>query len=717
MSFSRLHKWVTYLLSGLGLIALTFGGELSPVTMAVIAGLFIASWFAERPLIDKPEYARSWTIMLVGAMGVQLMRGVTGGPVLALAMEFAAMLSISRLFNRRTAADHQQIAVLAFMHLIAATVLTTDLGYAALFVAFVIATPWMLAMTHLRVEIESHYPLQREQSHGVDARRVLDSKRIVGPRFLAWTALLSLPLFVITLGLFLLFPRVGLGLVGLGNARGQQVAGFGNDIELGGFGVIRDDPTVVVRVTPSRDLNPLERDLYLRLRGTAFDRYDGRRWTRSTEAPQPFNSMSDYYGLKRDPVPGQDLELKIVLDRLEEPVLFMPAGTVGFRIPLRGVRRQRARHHVTRGHGLDIRYQSNEELGIVYTAVVGTRPQDRDVPVAEDVSLTRYLQMPQGHGNVIELAQRITSGADNRLQAAQRLMSYLREEGRFRYSLEQPEVPEGKTPLEVFLFDAKYGHCEYYATALAIMLRSIRIPARNVTGFVGGKYNSYGRYYALRQGDAHSWVEALIPGRGWVTFDPTPPAHAVMGPPNTVWTGMQEMLDAVRTYWMTRVIGYDLRTQVTFLKNMRSWFKTGLDFGGKKTTTKDTPDAETRGGGDTLPGVQYVLLLLALLAVGWALWKVRGRSERGPALSQDARRAKHLYEHLERVLARQGHGRPPATTPQAHAQQLKDRDYPAARTVERVTEAYLASRFGGAPLPTDEEKRLRREVDELKRAA
>ena len=72
----------------------------------------------------------------------------------------------------------------------------------------------------------------------------------MGGGFLAGTALLSLPLFFVTAFFFLLFPRVGMGFLSLGDGNPSTVVGFGGDVQLGGFGVIRDDPTVVMRVTP-----------------------------------------------------------------------------------------------------------------------------------------------------------------------------------------------------------------------------------------------------------------------------------------------------------------------------------------------------------------------------------------------------------------------------------------------------------------------------------
>jgi transglutaminase-like putative cysteine protease len=716
MSFAALQKAVTFLLSGLGLIALTFGGELTPVVMLAIGVAFVMCWFAERPLIEHPAWGRSWNVLVVVALGVQAMRGFSSGAGwLGLAMEFAALLSISRLANRRTAADYQQIAVLAFMHLIAATVLTTDLSYASVFVVFVVATPWVLTFAHLRAEIERNYPAKAEPHEGTDVQRVLSSKRIVAPSFLAWTAMLSIPMFAMTIALFFVFPRVGLGLVSFGGRNGQSVAGFGNTVELGGFGVIRTDPTVVLRVTSTRPLNAAQMHRYLRLRGTAFDHYDGERWTRSSDETVPMQGMGDYFPLRRVENPRRDLSLRIILDRLDEPVLFLPAGTVGVRIPQRGVPGRLRRTALTRGQGLDIRYHSSEELGIIYEAVVSRESDEMDVPVARDMDDGRFLQLPAGHERVYALARELTKDVAEPYGKALKLETYLRDGGRFVYTLNQPNT-EGKAPLEAFLFEAKRGHCEYFATALAIMLRALDIPSRNVTGFVGGEYNPYANHYGIRQSDAHSWVEAMIPDRGWVTLDPTPPGRDAMGPGASLFDDLRKMVDAARAYWMTQVVSYDLRSQISALKRLRSFigqlsfpkFSTGQKSPERAAKNESSPDLDF-----TAPAVVVVIGLLGTAA--WLLLRRPRRQQR--VLSASAKRARRLYRDLEQILADRGRARPVHVSPEAHARRLAAEGVAFAPAVVNLTELYVAARYGQRTLAQAELERMQGLVNEVKRAA
>ena len=454
MKFSLLHKGVTYLLSGMGLCALSLGNEVDDGVMALVFFGFVVSWFAEEPLISRPRYASAWNVAVVLFLVVQVMRGVTDRPTLAMAIEFAAFLQISRLFNRRTAVDYQQIAVLAFLHLIAATVLSTTLTYGAIFAGFVIATPWMLALSHLRREIEGNYPPQTDADPAARSaiQRVLSSRRVVGPKFLLGTALLSLPLFAMTLAIFITIPRVGQGFLSFSRDAGQRVAGFGNQVELGGFGVIRDDPTVVLRVMPLPKVDQKAPRVLLRLRGTSFDHYDGRRWTRTrSEARTLARIPPNMYPIRRMPSPESDKQMQIVLEHLEEPVVFLPEGAVALTIPPRISGGEQVMRELTNAPGLDVRYENADGLGLMYTAFIGRDPRESVLqPLGGEAELG-YLQVPLGHARVAELAKRVVGDAVTDRQKALRIEHFLKD-GVYQYSLEQPDT--GKLPpLEVFLLD------------------------------------------------------------------------------------------------------------------------------------------------------------------------------------------------------------------------------------------------------------------------
>ena len=716
MSFATLHKLVAYLLSGLGLVALSLGSELESEVVALMFIGYLGSYFAEGKLLARPYYSKAWTGLLAAVLVLQLARAISSEPTLAMPIEFAALLQISKLWNRRTAVDYQHIAVLAFVHLIAATVLSTSLSYALIFIGFVIATPWMLALSQLRREIEGNYPVSAPDDEHARAavQRVLASRRVVGVSFLLNTAALAVPLFVMTLTIFVAVPRVGQGFLSLQRGQGQRVAGFGNQIELGGFGVIRDDPTVVLRVTPLPRVDEKAPRIALRLRGTSFDNYDGKRWTRSPNPPKLLQTSDrESYTIRRPAELPRDQQLQIVLDHLDEPVVFIPYGTVALHVPARIVSAQKVTRGLFTGPGMDLRYDDPNELGLVYTAFVSKSPEEADLPALPSERRTRYLQVPDGHEQVAQLAHDLTRDSPGELDSAQRIMRYLQSR-RFKYSLTQPDV-KGQPPLPSFLFEARSGHCEYFASAMAIMLRTIGIPARNVTGFVGGRYNPYGGYYALRQGDAHSWVEAYIEGRGWVTYDPTPVLRGELGPKSNLWADLQALFDALKTRWLTSVVGYDLRTQVNMLRQLSRFF-----------ASRDSSAADARGGNASHDFAalkrQYAWLgwvvlgmLVGLLGLRWYRKRRRARQAmRG--LSREVADAVRLYQDLERALESQGKPRPAGATPVEHALALAAAGFPLSDDVRSVTESYMRVRYGGAVLAETERAELRVAIERVRRA-
>ena len=129
----------------------------------------------------------------------------------------------------------------------------------------------------------------------------------------------------------------------------------------------------------------------------------------------------------------------------------------------------------------------------------------------------------------------------------------------------------GADPLADFLFNVKAGHCEYFATAMAVMLRTRGVAARLVNGFTAGEYNEAAGAYTVRNSDAHSWVEVYFPEtRSWVTFDPTPSAGRL----EPVRTGLAAQLEkygeALELLWFQYVVGYDKQEQRSLAASMHN---------------------------------------------------------------------------------------------------------------------------------------------------
>lgn len=704
MRFAFALKLVSYLFAGLGLAALMFGGTFSPPEALLIVAAFVASWFAEPPLLGRPGYSRFWNVAAVVVLVVQIARAFAGEPTLTVAVQYAAFLQISRLSHRKTASDYQQIAILGFLHLIAGAVLSAGLDYAVAFLGFVVVMPWMLALTHLRKELETQY--------GADSpmlRAELQSREFATAAFFGGTTLLAVPLFILTAAMFFAFPRVGFGFLSNLGSRTESIAGFGDDVELGGFGTIRDDPTVVMRVKLKNAPQPPPASIGIRLRGTSFDHYSAGHWSRTPVAGTKVRRLQDEYIIVRPPRP-QDEQYQIILDPMEEPVLFLPQGTTALQVPPL-IRSGRTRYRrILYAPGLDIRYGGRVDGPLTYKAFVTPKRRGFREHIGKTLR-ERYLEVPPDYERIARLAREVVRGIANPHARAQRVERYLRGDGRFRYTLDQPDT-EGKDPLQVFLFEAKAGHCEYFSTAMAIMMRSLGLPARNVTGFLGADYNPYGGYYAVHNGNAHSWVEVLIDGR-WITFDPTPASGQVFASPSGFAVKLRQMMDAMRVRWAEYIVEYNIRDQAKALRGLAAWYRSlsSKRRGSRANIVGASEDDPGLGPIPFRPDWRWFVAVMSVFGTGFVVvrWrrKRRRQTRAGRRLDPNRDRAVRLYLSLESSLRSAGYARPPDVTPTEHAQELSRCGFVAADEVRELTNVYLAARFGQDGLPRQDYQRLR----------
>jgi len=264
----------------------------------------------------------------------------------------------------------------------------------------------------------------------------------------------------------------------------------------------------------------------------------------------------------------------------------------------------------------------------------------------------------------------------------------------YGYTLELPKTEE-RDPLTYFLFTRKMGHCEYFASAMTVMLRTLGIPSRLATGFQSGTYNPLTELYVIRASDAHSWVEAYLPRRGWTTFDPTPPDPGLRRA--SLWDKLALYADAADTFWQQWVLAYDPGLQMTLAERMgQSGRSFGLRWveriGLKIVAWKDRTAGWFRRYGAWLLAGFSVLLLVAYFAPrAWRTLHMLRRvrlARRGQASVDDATL---LYRRMLELLKRRGYQKPAWFTPHEFAASLPRTEL--GMTVEQFTEAYNALRF------------------------
>jgi len=299
----------------------------------------------------------------------------------------------------------------------------------------------------------------------------------------------------------------------------------------------------------------------------------------------------------------------------------------------------------------------------------------------------RYLQLPPVDTRIWSTARQ-WAGIGTEMERALRIQQKLQRG--YRYVLEGPDknVPD---PLADFLFVRKAGYCEYFASAMAVMLRSIGIPARVATGFQSGYFNEVTGQQVMRASDAHAWVEGWITGVGWATFDPTPVARAGALP--GVLDRINMYLDAADQAWQQWVVSYDIGRQIAvaanFEKALRDWGRPQAGSGlGWRGISKGEWKRLAWGAG-------LVALIVAMI-MGWNRlwppWSRRARIRRIALEGCQPREAAVLYERMLELLSRRGYTKPAWLTPQEFASHLPAEEKPR---VQAFTELYQAVRFGG----------------------
>lgn len=723
MRFLLVHKTASYLMVLTGLLALIGSGETGPVVALIsLAGLAL-SWFWEPPRVDLRRFTTLWNVLTLGVLAYAVVSVLSGASLLLAGMDFIIFLSLNKLFNRRESRDYQHLYIVSFLQMVAGTVLGTDLVFGGLFLLYVVFGTWSLILFHLKREMEENYLLKYGDSlegRPVQVQRVLNSRKLVGFRFLAVTSLVSLAVFAGALLVFFAFPRVGFGYFFRKERSGISMAGFSDQVELGQHGVIKDDRTVVLRAEfPQGRRN----ELPPYWRGIAFDRYDGQRWTKSridTCRPRTDRWDSDLVGGpmrfrrgeclpqgERRPDPSALVAQQIYLEPMESQMIFglQRLERVAITQPNDPGLDYRTRSALRLDREGDVQYRQRDQLAFRYTAYSapeGIGPAQRDRPLeAYRAALpervrTHYLQLPADlDPQVAALAQEVVGDATTVGEAVSRVEAHLRS--RYGYTLDLKRDAR-YAPLEDFLFVQRRGHCEYFATAMVILLRTQGIAARNVNGFLGGVWNDYGGYIAVSQGDAHSWVEVWHESDHWETRDPTPSGG---GEARTVgfFDRIAQYTDALRLRWYKYIIEYDLAAQM-----------------GAFTAIRDAWRARFGQGGAGLPAnlgrdIAVALALVGLLFGLGVVWRKRG-AQAGPLGAQRARQGEvaRLYAALVDRYARLGHRRPAHLTALEFLNQLRTAGAPDLALATDITERYAQVRFGGEAIEGAELARLRRAI-------
>lgn len=609
-------------------------------------------------------------------------------------------VAVVKLLTARTERDYFYLKVIAFLELLSASLVSANLTFFVFLAAFLLFGVATFTSGEIR--------------RGAMRPGVLVRGQPALPARLGWlTAFTALGILVLTACLFFLLPRTARAAFRRLAPVQQHLTGFSNQVTLGQLGELKQQNTTVMHVKFAVD--PRHR-LRLRWRGTALATFDGRRWSGGPWRDNPVRVEDRQLRINQEIDRGSFAEYasyQVQLNPVGTDYLFFAGAPQSLLVPAALIWR-------TPSGGFRLGTSINDPFRYSVFSYLGEPGPDelrrlglpRPPPLAPEERRV-YLELPKLDPRMPQLAHdvmgRVEGGEYARAAALER---YLRSN--YGYTLELLSAPV-QDPLAHFLFVRRKGHCEYFASAMAVLLRTQGIPSRVVTGFQSGVYNPISGWHVIRAADAHSWVEAWFPEQGWVTFDPTPPDPNAAR--NHLLSRLALYTDAAETFWQDWVLNYDVDRQFTLLSRVEesrrrfnsAWLRDLQDSAGPWFDSLWKRMKELA----PLLGVLAALLAALRLAgprIGRAIrsrWQAR-RILHGKAKAADATL---LYLRMLDLLRRRGIEKPAWVTAGEFVRQLPAS--PAAPLVDDLTRVYHDVRFGGR---RDEAPRMVELLAELEQA-
>ncbi len=529
--------------------------------------------------------------------------------------------------------------------------------------------------------------------------------------FVVVTTLLSIGLAV---PLFALLPRIKSPYImgrGVGSGTVIGASGFTDQVNLDSIGSIRQRRDVALRLSFGPEDHPGGE---VRLKAATYETYDGRSWARSGAA-SPLTSLGPGTFPLTTPRP--------MIPRQWAYIWLQPLGSRSLPVPVEAesIELRANLLNQDRGGAISMLFPPSQILeyrvgldpaGEVHRAI----PPDLENPREPTLDLGGVTPA------IRDYAARVL-GQSEGVDRLRILENHLAA-GTFRYTTDLVGR-RAESPIEEFLLTTKEGHCEYFASAMVLLLRSEGIPARLVTGFLGAEISRFEDYYVVRQSNAHAWVEAYVDGSGWITLDPTPPDGRPGVEPQEFGAVFAQVWDYISFRWDRYVLTFGFADQFQIASRLSSiWRSFWRVFESRSEQEDEEPtsapvevpvevsqvegEPESR---DPSPWLQagFLVFWLALLVLGLLLW----RRFRQPVTPTRA------YLDLRRRFGEAGVAIETSLAPLAFQERATSRFPELGPAVRLVTAAYLKEAFGreGRDDPQSElEESLAQVAAGLKRA-
>jgi len=694
-------------LGGFVMLASTGGLDLPAIALVGLALLVRGYMLFSQHIFQIPE---SWTtyLTLIYVLVYFADYFLLSGAFLAATIHLVLFLVVVRLFSLQRPRDHYLLAALSFLMVLASAVLTVGSTFVFAFAAFLLVAVLTFVLMEMRHSVIS-------EKTGKTGQALVPPSDITLPRRMAYSLVAIAPALMVLIlaGSFLIFffiPRVSSRYLTAYAPTSDVSTGFSDRLQLGRIGQIQQSSSVVMHIEIDNDSQGLYE---LKWRGVALNVFDGHEWSNSFGSRQIRASGNGSYQLGRpDPpglltVPRPSIHYHVLMEPLGTNVFFLaekPRNLVGNYRPV-SIDAGGSVYNLDLDHPIS-RYEADSELpqpdGDALRLATSAVPQGADA----------YLKLPPIDLRISQLAEQITASSPSNYDKSVAIEQYLRTH--FGYTLQLPRA-RPQDPLANFLFERKQGHCEYFASSMAVMLRTLGIPSRIVNGFRGGEFNDLTGQYVVRASNAHSWVEAFFPGFGWISFDPTPASSV---PTHTGWSRIQLYVDAAASFWREWIINYDSSHQRELGKNAANNTRHFLD--DARRWIEQQHRALLRHARRAhnhivnfpvrwlvgLLGIAISLIIVVnirLLLRALRAYSLRAHPSRAP------RQAAALwYERMIARMARLGWRKSPSQTPSDFVAAIQE---PALRMkVEIFTRHYESARFGKSAEDADALPKLFEEI-------
>lgn len=695
--------------------ALATTGELPAIVSLGGYPLLLIAWFGEKRYPVNKWIWRLLIVVVILFVGWFFQTRARTEAVIYLLL----FLLVNKLWTPKKPRDILQIYIISFFFMLSAAILTMSMAYMLFFIGYVLLLVSGLGFLTVRREHELLASLGGDKQSGVNPEQTIPTELYLRAGGLA------LIVFFFTFLVFMLFPRFSEQrfLTGLTPLEASARTGFTTGIQLGAASRIEADPTVVMRVILSYRANtqPLE---HLYLRGGVLEHYTNGNWSENPavhERERIWLPPNEWVPLLTRIPPGDMKEVRqtIYLSSSEQGNLFMlengtrmilsagqfssvlndeesntlrllnrsrkpitytvtsmvrteePLAAAGFRRPL-AVGNSHTTNAGAAISSITRAFRTSLSAGLRSSAHAVQR-------LNKQATLGQvYTQLPESPNGqrIAALAEEIiqNSGARSDSEIARAFETYLQRN--FRYATENLNF-RGGDPTELFLLQYKRGHCEYFASAMALLLRYAGVPSRVVNGYYTDRWNNMGEYFQVEKADAHSWVEANIKELGWVAFDPSPPANIIREPSTKgLHYKLRIFTDAVKMKWRLYVIDYDIDDQVNLIGGLSRSAPTVFGpFGNlisRGTSSLGGERTARELAGRTILGIALIITAVVIggSSIAISRWTVKRRARLRTTKAALQRRRIFLYERIVKILEKRILVRKASQTPLEFARRV-----------------------------------------------